>query len=413
MTTRSCTLANGLRFVHAAMADTHMMALDVLYKVGSRDEPPTLSGYAHLLEHLLFSGTALHPNYDSEIQNAGGESNAFTTNDYTSYYVTLPVCNAETAFLLEADRMRGVLFTDESVEIQKRVVIEEFKQRVINQPYGDVQHLLRPLGYRVHPYCRPTIGTDIDLIARATTDDVRSFFQRFYTPSNAIVAVAGGISFDEARCFAEKYFGSIPPAESTSAHVCPEEPRQERMRRLTVHRPVPQDMLNMDFHMVSRSHPDFFVCDLISDLLANGTSSRLQQQLVNRRRIFAAIDACISGTLDAGMLHIQGRPAPGISIDMAEQAVWDELNRLKNEPVSRKELEKVGNRFESERVFSYMGCLESALALASLEMAGSSMEQEIRSYRAVSSADVQRVARQLFTRRNCCVLRYLKSKGSK
>lgn len=408
------TLANGLRLVHAEVPDTQMVALCVLYHVGAINEDPDHTGWAHLLEHLMFEGTPRVTDYDTQVQLAGGENNAFTNNDITSFYVTVPRVNMEKLFFLESDRMSGISLDEQSVQVQKQVVIEEFKQRNLNQPYGDVQHLLRALAFRVHPYRWPTIGIEPSHIEKATPDDIRAFYHRYYHPSNAVLAVTGAISWEEAQSLADQYFGPLGNGELqlngelNDNSQFPVEPPQDRMRRKHVRRDVPLDMLVMAWHMPSRFDADFSVCDAITDLLANGLSSRLNLHLVQQRPLFNSIDAYISGSADPGLIHVIGRLNPGVTLPDAEQAVWQEINQLKHESVGEYELNKVRNRFESERVFNNINYLNVAIALAQHVIYGTTPNEEIRRYRAVTPADIQRVARALLTKKNCTVLYYEK-----
>lgn len=406
------TLANGLRMVHAQVPDTQMTALDVLYNVGARNEDPEHTGWAHLLEHLMFEGTPRIPDYDTQVQMACGEDNAFTNNDFTSFYITVPSVNSETAFMLEADRMAGITLDERSVQIQKQVVIEEFKQRDLGQPYGDIQHILRALAFRVHPYRWPTIGITPEHIERATPEAIRAFYKTWYRPSNAVLAVTGALSFDEAVALAEKYFGPIENPAVMPTSPLPVEPIQQRQRRKTVVRDVPMDMLVMVFHMGDRFSSDFYACDVITDLLSNGHSSRLNQRLVKEQKIFNSIDAYISGSADPGLLHIIGRLNPGISLSDAEAAVWVELNKLKITLVDDAELDKVRNRYESERVFGQISYLNTAISLAQLTLFDTTPEQEIATYRSVTAEEVQQTARRIFTKKNSSVVWY-RAKGGK
>ena len=401
------TLSNGLRIVHHEDPTTQMVAVNVLYNVGARHEDPKRTGYAHLLEHLMFEGSVNIPDYDTHVQLAGGENNAWTNNDLTNYYITLPCSNVETAFWLESDRMLGLALTEESVEVQKGVVIEEFKQRHLNRPYGDVQHLIRSLAYKVHPYRWPTIGLCIEHIEQATLESVMDFYHRHYTPSNAILSVVGGISFDEVVRLAEKWFGPLPKSAIAPRHL-PQEPPQQRMRRKSVHRDVPAHMLVMAFHMADRKSTEYHVCDLITDLLSAGQSSRLIRHLVHEERLFTSIDAYIQGSIDEGLLYVMGRLAEGITLEQAEQAVWDELEALKHTTIDPEELNKVRNRSESERTFNNINYLNRAIALVQMELIGQDRDltDELARYCAVAAEDVQRTARKLFTKKNCCVLHY-------
>ena len=402
---------NGLRMVHAQMPDTQMTALCILYHVGARNEEPEHTGWAHLLEHLMFEGTPRIPDYDARVQMACGEDNAFTNNDFTSFYITVPTAHSETAFLLEADRMAGITLDQQSVEIQKKVVIEEFKQRELGKPYGDVQHLIRAMAYRVHPYRWPTIGISPEHIERATPSYLRAFYHTWYQPSNAILAVTGALPFDKAVLLAEKYFAPIGNQALVSHAVLPAEPIQQRQRRRTVRRDVPMDMLVMAFHMGGRSSSDHYVCDVITDMLSNGHSSRLNVRLVKERKLFNNIDAFISGSTDPGLLQIMGRLNPGVSIEEAEAAVWDELERLKKLPADEAEITKVRNRHESEHVFGQISYLHTAISLAQHALYDTTPDQEIARYCSVMAHDVQATARRIFTKKNSCVLYYRPQKS--
>ena len=401
------TLPNGLRIVHHEDPTTQMVAVNVLYNVGARHEDPERTGYAHLLEHLMFEGSVNIPNYDSHVQLAGGENNAWTSNDLTNYYIALPCSNVETAFWLESDRMLSLALTEESVEVQKGVVIEEFKQRHLNRPYGDVQHLIRSLAYKVHPYRWPTIGLCVEHIEQATLESVMDFYHRHYTPSNAILSVVGGISFDEVVRLAEKWFGPIPHSE-IAPRTLPQEPIQQRIRRKTVLRNVPADMLVMAFHMPDRKSVEYHTCDLITDLLSAGQSSRLTRRLIHEQRLFTSLDAYIQGSIDAGLIYVMGRIAEGTTLQQAEQAVWDELNALKSSPIPSEELNKVRNRSESERTFNNINYLNRAINMAQLELIGQDRElaDELARYCNVTAKDIHKTSRKVFTKKNCCVLYY-------
>lgn len=403
------TLTNGLRIVHYEDPTTQMVAVNVLYNVGARHEEPERTGYAHLLEHLMFEGSTNIPDYDTHVQLAGGENNAWTNNDFTNYYITVPRSNVETAFWLESDRMTGLFLTEESVEVQKGVVIEEFKQRHLNRPYGDVQHLIRPLAYKVHSYRWPTIGICPEHIEQATLESVLEFYHRHYHPSNAILSIVGGITFDEVVRLSEKWFGTIQCQPFTKAEtICLTEPLQKRLRRKTVYRDVPADMLVMAFHMADRKSREYHVCDLITDLLSAGQSSRLIQQLIHEQKLFTSIDAYIQGSMDAGLLLIIGRLTEGTTMEQAEQAVWKELEQLKQNTVDSKELSKVRNRSESERTFSNINYLNRAIAIAQMELIGQDHEltDELARYCSVTTIEVQQTAKKIFKKKNCCVLYY-------
>lgn len=401
------TLANGLRIVHNEDDSTQMVALNLLYDVGARDEDPSHTGFAHLFEHLMFGGSLHIPDYDTPVQNAGGENNAWTNNDITNYYITLPHQNVETGFWLESDRMLSLDFSPKSLEVQRQVVIEEFKQRNLNQPYGDASHLLRELAYESHPYCWPTIGKEIAHIAQATLEEVKDFFFRFYAPNNAILAVTGHISFEETIRLAEKWFGPIP-ARNISPRQLPAEKPQTAVRRKTVERKVPVDAIYMAFHMSNRMHPDYYVYDMITDILSNGRSSRFIQSLVQEQKLFTSIDAYISGSLDEGLLHVTGKPVEGVSLEQAEEAIWKELEKMKTVPVSEQELEKVKNRYESEQIFNNINYLNVATNLAFFELTGKAedINEEVGKYRAVTAEQIQATSVRCFVPENCSILYY-------
>ena len=401
------TLANGLRIVHNEDDSTQMVALNLLYDVGARDEDPSHTGFAHLFEHLMFGGSLHIPDYDTPVQNAGGENNAWTNNDITNYYITLPHQNVETGFWLESDRMLSLDFSPQSLEVQRQVVIEEFKQRNLNQPYGDASHLLRELAYESHPYRWPTIGKEIAHIAQATLEEVKDFFYRFYAPNNAILAVTGHISFEETIRLAEKWFGPIP-ARNISPRQLPAEKPQTAVRRKTVERKVPVDAIYMAFHMSNRMHPDYYVYDMITDILSNGRSSRFIQSLVQEQKLFTSIDAYISGSLDEGLLHVTGKPVEGVSLEQAEEAIWKELEKMKTVPVSEQELEKVKNRYESEQIFNNINYLNVATNLAFFELTGKAedINEEVGKYRAVTAEQIQATSARCFVPENCSILYY-------
>lgn len=401
------TLPNGLRIVHSEMESTQMVALNVLYNVGARDEHPEHTGFAHLFEHLMFGGSVNIPDYDTHVQNAGGENNAWTNNDITNYYITLPRQNVETGFWLESDRMLSLDFNEKSLEVQRQVVIEEFKQRNLNQPYGDVGHLVRDMAYKKHSYQWPTIGKETSHIANATLDEVKDFFFRFYAPDNAILAVTGNISFEDTVALAEKWFGPIPRRNVATCNL-PKEPVQTEERRQAVERNVPVDALYMVFHKCDRLHPDYYTFDMLSDLLSSGRSCRFIQHLVLEKQIFSNIDAYISGSIDEGLFHITGKPSLGISLEEAEEAVWEELEALKTIEIDSYELEKVKNRYESEQIFNNLNYLNVATNLAFFELIGQAedINYEVEKYRSVTSERIREVARKAFVRENCSVLYY-------
>lgn len=403
------TLSNGLRLVHHEDTSTQMVALNIVYDVGARDEHPDHTGFAHLFEHLMFGGSVNIPDYDAPLQLAGGENNAWTNNDITNYYLTVPKSNVEIGFWLESDRMLELAFSEQSLEVQRGVVMEEFKQRCLNQPYGDVGHLLRPLAYQTHPYRWPTIGKELSHIANATLDEVKSFFFRFYAPNNAVLAVTGNISWEETVRLTEKWFGAIPRRE-VPVRQLPQEPIQIEERRLTVERNVPLDALFMAFHICRRGDADYFAFDILSDILSNGRSSRFKQRLVQEKKLFSSIDAYISGSRDAGLFHISGKPSDGVSLEQAEAAVREELEDLKLALVGELELEKVKNKFESTQIFGNINYLNVATNLAWYELTGKAedIDREVDNYRSVTPEQLRAVAQQAFRKENGVVLYYKK-----
>lgn len=386
-----------------------MVALNLLYNVGAKDENPNKTGFAHLFEHLMFSGSRNIPNYDQPLQNAGGENNAWTNNDITNFYLTVPKQNVEIGFWLESDRMLDLLINEKSVSVQKGVVVEEFKQRNLNQPYGDVGHLIRGLAYSVHPYSWPTIGRDISHIKNATIEDVQEFYNRFYTPDNAILAISGNIDFETTIELSEKWFGPIHKVSNYKKPIIVE-PLQLEPRHLEVRRKVPVDSLFMAFHMCDRQNLDYYAYDILSDVLSNGTSSRFYQNLVLEKKIFSSLDAYISGSIDAGLFHICGKPHTGVSLESAERAVWEELERIKSELVDEHELTKVKNKFESNYIFSNINYLNVATNLAWFELLGDAedMNREVINYKSISAEKLRSVARAALQPNNCSVLYYKK-----
>jgi zinc protease len=402
------TLDNGLKVIVHTDKSTPIVAINILYNVGARDEDPDKTGFAHLFEHLMFGGSENIPSYDSPLQMVGGENNAFTNNDITNYYLTLPKNNMETGFWLESDRMLQLAFTPKSLEVQRSVVIEEFKQRYLNQPYGDVYLLLRPLAYKVHPYQWPTIGKEVSHIENATMEDVKDFFRRFYCPNNAIMTVAGDISLEEVKRLSEKWFGHIPKGPENHRSL-PKEPVQDAPRKLTVERKVPFDTILKAYHMGKRTDGNYYSMDLISDILARGNSSRLYTSLVKERQLFTEINAYVSGDLDEGLFIISGKPIKGVDIFQAEAAINEHLELLKNELPSERELNKVKNKIESTMEFSEMTVSNKAMNLCYFELMGDAgmLNEEVGKYLKVKPEEIQNQAKELFREENCSTLYYL------
>lgn len=401
------TLKNGLKVLVHEDPHSPMACMNILYNVGARDEQEDKTGFAHLFEHLMFSGSVNIPNYDQPLQRVGGENNAFTSNDITNYYITLPANNIETAFWLESDRMMGLAFNEQGLEVQRNVVIEEFKQRYLNQPYGDVWLKLRDLAYKVHPYKWATIGKEIKHIEDAKMEDVKAFFKKFYTPNNAIVAITGNVKLDEIKRLSEKWFADIPVGEPNLRNL-PEEPAQFEARVEEVTADVPVSSIYIAFHSVDRLDPNYQVIDLITDILARGTSSRLYRRLVKDRNLFSEINAYVLGSLDSNLVVVEGKPIEEISLQDAEKAIWEELEKLKNEPVSIEELTKVKNKIESTLVFAELSILDKAMNLSYYELLGNAelYNQEVDKYLRISAEDIMRVSQATFRKENSSTLLY-------
>jgi predicted Zn-dependent peptidase len=401
------TLTNGLRVLVHRDSSTPLACVNILYDVGARDEEEHLTGFAHLFEHLMFGGSLNIPSYDEPLQRVGGENNAFTSNDITNYYLTLPAQNIETAFWLESDRMLSLAFSEKSLEVQRNVVIEEFKQRYLNQPYGDVWLLLRPLAYQVHPYRWATIGKEIAHIEQAQMEDVKAFFKKHYSPENAILVVAGSVDTANVQQLAEKWFAPITSAKKPQRNL-PVEPKQTAYRRLEVERAVPFDALYMAFHMCARRDQDYHVMDLISDILSRGNSSRLYNRLVKEQQLFSEISAFVMGDLDKGLFVVSGKLMRGVSIEKGEKAVFDELSNLTTVAVSDRELTKVKNKVESSLQFAEMGILDKSMNLAYFELLGdaASINKEPDNYRSVTQNQILRVASEVLQQSNCSALHY-------
>lgn len=401
-------LSNGLQILIYPDYSTPMAAIDVCYHVGSKNEDPNRTGFAHLFEHLMFGGSKHIPDYDLPLQRAGGENNAYTTNDMTNYYLTLPKANMEVGFWLESDRMLELAFSEEGLNVQRNVVIEEFKQRNLNQPYGDVWALIRDLAYEVHPYRWPTIGKEISHIADASLDEVKSFFYRFYAPDNAVLILSGNVNVDESFQLAEKWFGPVP-GRNVKKPMLPVEPVQTAFREKTVERQVPDTAIYLAFHMDDRRSRGYYISDVISDVLSGGNSSRLYQKLVKEERLFIELDSYVSGDHDEGLFLISGKLSKNISIDQARQAIWKELDQLKQEPVAAVELEKVKNKLEANHVLAQMNYLNMAQELATWENIERAelINEQLEFYRSISSEEVRETARKLFLPENCSQLNYL------
>ena len=401
-------LDNGLKVLVHIDQSTPMAVVNVLYDVGARDEDAQQTGFAHLFEHLMFGGSVNIPDYDDPLQVAGGENNAYTTNDLTNYYCQLPSENLETAFWLESDRMLSLAFSKKSLDVQRKVVCEEFKEHYINKPYGDVWHIMRELAFKEHPYRWMTIGKELAHVENAQLEDVKRFFFKHYTPSNAILVVAGNVSVEQVRELAEKWFGDIPSGEKYNRSL-PVEPEQNEERRMTVHRKVPADAIYKTWHMCSRLDDDYYATDLLTDILGGGASSRLYQSLVKEQQLFTGINCYHFGSLDAGLLAIDGQLVKGVDIKKAEDAIEAELDKIRQELVDVRELQKVQNKTESVMAFEDMSVMNRAGSLAFYELLGDGelMNTEFKKYQEVTVHDLKRIANQVMRPSNSNTLWYL------
>ena len=400
-------LDNGLKVLVHQDTSTPMAVVNVLYNVGAKDEDPAKTGFAHLFEHLMFGGSVNIPVYDEPLQRAGGENNAYTTNDLTNYYCQIPAENIETAFWLESDRMLSLAFSKKSLEVQRKVVCEEFKEHYINKPYGDAWHKMRSLAYTQHPYRWMTIGASLAHVEDATMEDVKDFFFQFYRPNNAILVVTGNVQTEQVKQLAEKWFG---PIEAGKAYVrnLPKEPLQEKSRSMDVRADVPLDMLMMTWHMGGRFDEGYHATDLITEVLGGGTSARLYEQLIKVKQIFSSIDCYHFGTVDPGLLVIEGKLVKGISMAVAEKAVLEEIEKIKNEILDAKEVQKVINKTESVICFEDMSIMNRAHSLAYYELLGDAdlMNKELGMYQRVTPTMIQQTAQQIFQENNRNTLYY-------
>ena len=401
------TLANGLRVIVHKDNSTPMAVVNVMYDVGARDEDPNKTGFAHLFEHLMFGGSLHVENYDEPLQMAGGENNAYTTNDLTNYYIQIPAENLETAFWLESDRMLSLAFSERSLDIQRKVVCEEFKEHYINKPYGDAWHKLRELAYEIHPYRWMTIGKELSHVEKAKLEDVKEFFFKFYRPINAILVVAGNVTTEQAKQFAEKWFGDIPSGEKYFREL-PREPEQTRAKKMEVKADVPLDAFYKSWHIASRLDNRYYITDLITDILSGGGSSRLYHSLVKEKKLFSNIECYHFGSIDSGLLAIEGKLVKGIKMQDAEEAVSEEMEKIKNEPVTEIELQKVKNKTESTIAFEDMTAMNRANSLAFYELLGDAelMNEELPKYNAVTVEDILHESKKIFRAENSSTLYY-------
>ena len=400
-------LDNGLKVLVHQDSSTPMAVVNVLYNVGAKDEDPNKTGFAHLFEHLMFGGSVNIPVYDEPLQRAGGENNAYTTNDLTNYYCQIPAENIETAFWLESDRMLSLAFSKKSLEVQRKVVCEEFKEHYINKPYGDAWHKMRSLAYTQHPYRWMTIGASLQHVEDATIEDVKDFFFQFYRPNNAILVVTGNVQTEQVKQLAQKWFGPIEAGKPYVRNL-PKEPVQEKSRSMDVRADVPLDMLMMTWHMGGRFDEGYHATDLITEVLGGGTSARLYEQLIKVKQIFSSIDCYHFGTVDPGLLVIEGKLVKGISMTVAEKAVLEEIEKIKNEILDAKELQKVINKTESVICFEDMSIMNRAHSLAYYELLGDAdlMNKELSMYQKVTPTMIQHTAQEIFQDSNRNTLYY-------
>lgn len=400
-------LDNGLRVIVHIDKSTPMVVLDIMYDVGARDENPEMTGFAHLFEHLMFGGSINVSSYDEQLQMAGGDNNAYTTNDLTNYYIQLPAENIETAFWLESDRMLSLAFDENSLEVQRKVVSEEFKEHYINKPYGDAWHKMRELAYKTHPYKWMTIGRQLSHVENARLQDVKNFFFKHYTPVNAILTVAGNVSVEQVKRLAERWFGDIPSGERYLRNL-PVEPKQTVPQRLEVKAGVPLDAFYKTWHMASRLDKKYYTTDLLAEILGNGGSSRLFQSLVKEQQLFSSIVCSHFGSIDAGLIYIDGKLIKGIDMLVAEKAIEVELDKMKNELVKKTELEKVKNKTESLIAFEDVSLMNRANSLATYELLGDAglMNTELEKYQLVTVEEIQEECRNIFDESNSSTLYY-------
>lgn len=406
-------LANGLRVLVHPDDSTPMAVMNIMYDVGARDENPEQTGFAHLFEHLMFGGSINIPEYDEPLQMAGGENNAYTTNDLTNYYIQLPAENLETAFWLESDRMLSLAFSEKSLDVQRKVVCEEFKEHYINRPYGDVWHNLRKLAYTQHPYRWMTIGEKLSHVEDARLEDVRNFFFKHYTPCNAIMVVAGAVETEQVRTLAEKWFGNIPAGLKYDRSL-PVEPVQTEERRQTIEAAVPLDAFYKCWHMADRLSDGYYAADLITEILGSGGSSRLFQKLVKERSLFSQIECHHTGSVHPGLVVIEGKLVRGISLEDAEAAVDAEIALLLANGLTDNELQKAKNKTESLMAFEDMSIMNRANSLAFYELLGDAglMNRELDKYQAVTAEALMAEARQIFRKENSSVLYYRAKPGA-
>ena len=400
-------LDNGLRVLVHEDHSTPMAVVNVLYDVGARDENPEKTGFAHLFEHLMFGGSINIPDYDEPLQRAGGENNAYTTNDLTNYYCQVPAENIETAFWLESDRMLSLAFSKKSLDVQRKVVCEEFKEHYLNKPYGDVWHKMRELAYTQHPYRWMTIGKELSHVENAHIDDVKQFFFKHYRPVNAILVVTGHVTTEQVKQLANKWFGDIPMGDKYQ-RLLPQEPLQTKARKLEVHAAVPLDAFVKTWHMDARLEKGYYAADMITEILGGGGSSRLYQSLVKEKQLFSNLDCYHFGSIDAGLLTVEGKLVKGVKIEDAAAAVDAEIDKLQSALIGEQELQKVKNKTESVIAFEDMSIMSRANSLALYELLGDAemMNTELQRYQDITVEDIQAYCKKIFREENSNTLFY-------
>ena len=403
------TLSNGLKVVVHEDKSLPKVVVNILYRVGSKDEEESLTGFAHLFEHLMFEGSKHIPHYDKELQRVGGDNNAFTSADITNYYLSMPSNQLETAFWLESDRMLALDISQEKLAIQQSVVIEEYKQRYLNQPYGDAYLHLLPLHFEKHPYRWATIGKSIEHVAQASLKDVEQFFYGFYAPNNAVMVVAGDVRRAEVERLAEKWFGNIPerPLKKNSL---PAEPLQSEAKRKEVTGNVPFPAVYKMFHIPAYGERDYFTLDLISDLLSNGKGAWLYEDLIKKHKVATSVSAFVWGHLDPGAFSINGYVSENASTEEYESQLRNCLDRLAHLP--EQELTRVKNKVEASFILQKTQLLEKAMAFAYSDAAGdlSLVNKVPEIYRSITVEDIYRVTQHYLQEKNCSTLLYIPQK---
>jgi zinc protease len=387
-------LQNGLTVLMHEDKNTPIASISVLYKVGSRDEHPEKTGFAHLFEHLMFGGSVNIPDYDGVMQRAGGENNAYTNHDYTHFFTTLPAINIETALWLESDRMLELMLQKEVLDVQKKVVVEEFYETCLNLPYGDVWHELSALNYEKHPYKWPTIGVHPSHIEKANLTDVKKFYNKYYHPGNAILVIAGPISIKRMKELAMKWFNDIPSGKTIKKNYSSEPPKKEARHKQS-QAEVPVDAIYMTFPCPARADKAFYAVDLLSDIFSNGPSSRLIHRLTRENKYFNQIDCYVTGDFDPGLIVFEGRPTEKISLQDAEEIISKEINDLKNQLIESAELQKWKNKAESTLVLSEMGIQSKSMNLGFFEALGNAdlMNAESEIYQSLTAEEIQQAAK--------------------